>query len=228
MKMYVRILLFLLVSVQARAWAQAPSDPVLAMVAMQEKLGAATDYFGTLKGEKSLGFSFAGNFWVKGERFRIQLSDRELIGDGTYFWEIQHRDKKIKQRHYDPYVAPAIVHALRMVRLDLESEQVAMVAKGNDIYVDIESGSSVAQGSHILSIDPKTHDIIGFVLNNNQDDFLERIEIGQLRSDMTFMLETYSVNPDDWAKKGYTLLNMAQGQNLTVIPEEKALRPLNQ
>jgi len=221
-----RIGLMLCLLAQTQAWAQKSMDPKTNFIAAQEKFAADQDFFGVMKWEKKGGTLHAGNFWVHGDMFRLQLEDREMIGDGTYLWEVFYRDRKIKRRHYDPYEAPAVVQAIRMLRLDLQSEHVSVASKGEDLAIEVESGSSVSQGSHLITIDPQTLNISKFVFHAGQEGFLEHCEIGQFQSELKFAKETFSVNVDDWKSKGYSFLDMAKGENTTVLPEERALRPL--
>lgn len=226
MKMTLRILLVLFFFAQAQAWAQKSTDPMSTFLSAQEKFAHDQEFFGVMKWEKKGGTMHAGNFWIQGDKFKLQLEDRELICDGNYLFEIFYRDRKVKRRHYDPYEAPAVVHAVRMLRLDLESEHVTAAANGEDLAIEVESGSSIAQGNHRIGIDPVTLNITHFVLHENQGAFLEKCEIGQFQSELKFAPETFSVKVEDWKSKGYSYLDMAKGDNPTIMPEEKALRPL--
>lgn len=193
--------------------------------AWQDKYAGAKDFTGTFRWEKRGGTPVAGTFIIKGERFRLVLPDKEITGDGTYIWEVTHRDARVKRRHYDAYEAPAMLFLSRLVRLDITSDYVSLAGNGTDVTIEIETGMSVAQGKHVLSIDPVKMEPVSIVLHENQGDYLERAEIGQFAVNQGFADETFTVDIDSFKKKGYTLLDMAKGENLTVLPEEKALLP---
>lgn len=203
-------------------------EPVQLFSDWQDHYAHSKDFSGTFRVQKREGEASAGTFIVRGERFRLVFQDKEITGDGTYVWEVNHRDHRIKRRHYDPYEAPAVVQLFRLVRLDMTSEVVSIASVGsNVVYLDIETGSSVAQGSHALDIDPKTLEATGIRTHVNQGEWLESCEVGNVQRNQGFADETFTVNLDNYNKKVYTFVDMAKGENLTVLPEEKALLPLD-
>jgi outer membrane lipoprotein-sorting protein len=208
-------------------FAQPLTDGIKLFSDWQDKHANAKDFSGSFRTRKAEGAEIAGTFVVQGEHFRLVYPDKEVLGDGTYLWEINHLDHRIKRRHYDPYEAPAVVQMFRLVRLDMTSEVIGFASVGsNVVYIDIETGSSVAQGNHALDIDPKTLEATGIRTHINQGGWLEYSEIGQLKLDQGFQPETFTCDPANFKKKGYTFVDMAKGENLTVLPEERALLPL--
>ena len=212
---------------QAQSPAKQLTDPVQLFSDWQDHYAKTTDYFGTFRMQKGEGETLAGTYIIQGERFRLVFADKEVTCDGTYLYEVTHRDHRVKRRHYDPYEAPAVVQLFRLVRLDMTSEVVSIAGVGSDVvYVDIETGSSIAQGSHALDIDPKTLEPLRIRTHVNQGSHLESCELGQVTRNQGFAVETFTVHLENYQGKGYTITDMAKGENLTVIPEERALLPL--
>jgi outer membrane lipoprotein-sorting protein len=219
-------LAFLTLNGLAQSPAKPLVDPIKLFSDWQDHYAKAKDYSGTFRMQKGEGERAAGTFIVRGERFRLVFADKEITSDGVYLWEVNHRDHRVKRRHYDPYEAPAVVQLFRLVRLDMTSEVVGIASTGTPVvYLEIETGASVAQGSHALDIDPKTLEATGIRTHVNQGSWLESCEVAQVKMNQGFAEETFTVVLDNYKGKGYTFIDMAKGENLTVLPEERALFP---
>ncbi len=221
MKKWIAVLLLLLPLAICQAQKY---DPVTLMLAFQNKYAGIQRVSGELKWSKQNGESTTGHFVVEGEHYHIRWNDGELLSDGTYEWEIMHRSKRIKKRFYDPLITPAVLMAFRFVRLDLTAEPARIGGTVEKIAIDIDFGSSVAQGSHFFVIDQKTLDPIGITTHVTQEGFFEKAEIGNVKTDDKAETASYTLDFADWKKKGYTLTDMAKGESDAIWPEERALK----
>lgn len=210
--------LFLVLGVRAQT--NDGGSVVAYFMASKEKFGAAKNFSGTLTWTKGEGDARYGRFVVAGEKFSLKMEDSELIGNGTYTWEILHRSKRIKKRHYDPFTAPAVVFAFRFYKLNLLSEYVTLAGKIPDIAIDVEYGSSTVQGTHVLTIDAQTLAITKAVINESQGAFHDMAEIGNLATDQDMNDSSFEVDMEVWEKKGYKLTDMAEGESPVVFPPE--------
>ncbi|HEX2901785.1 MAG TPA: hypothetical protein VHS96_18885, partial [Bacteroidia bacterium] len=144
--------------------------------------------------------------------------------DGIYEWEIIHRSKRIKKHFYDPLLAPAAVNLFRLVRLDLMAEVVRIGGTVDKIAIDIDFGSSVAQGSHLLVIDAKNLAPKTLTLMVDQEGFYEKADFAEIRMGQHANKGQFDLDFSEWKAKGYTLTDMAQGESDAVWPEERALK----
>lgn len=199
-------------------------DPVTLMLAFQDHYAQSGRFSGLVRWQKQNGESFTGRFVVAGEQFQVTWQDGELRSDGMYEWEIMHRSKRIKKHFYDPLLAPAVVNVFRFVRLDLMAEVVRVGGSVDKIAIDIDFGSSVAQGSHILVLDPKTLAPLSLMLLVGQEGYHERAELANVKAGDEAAQGEFSLDFAEWKKKGYTLTDMAKGESDAIWPEERALR----
>jgi hypothetical protein len=199
-------------------------DPVTLMLAFQQKFAGITHFSGHVHWKRQNGEAFTGKFVVDGEKYQILWQDSEIRSDGKYEWEIMHRSKRIKKQFYDPLLAPAVVNVFRFVRLDLEAEVVRIGGTVDKIALDIDFGSSVAQGSHRLVIDLKTLDPKSLMLMVDQEGYYESAEFAEIKSGDNAKAGEFDLNFDDWKAKGYKLTDMAIGESTSVWPEERALK----
>jgi hypothetical protein len=199
-------------------------DPVHLMLAYQEKYAGNERVSGQVRWSKQNGESTTGHFVIEGEKFHITWVDGELISNGVYEWEVMHRSKRIKKRFYDPLIVPAVLMAFRLVRLDLTAEPVQIGGAPEMVAINIEFGSSVAQGSHFINLDPKTYDPTGIVTHVTQEGFYEKAEIGEVKLGDRADVASYEVDFPDWKKRGYSLTDMAKGESDAIWPEERALK----
>ena len=218
-------LLFFLVLFCFGGLVKAQSEaPVAQMMAYQEKFEGIDHYSGTIRWQKQGGINYAGSFVVEGEKYHLTWEDGELFGDGEYEWEVMHRSKRIKKRFYDPLVAPGVVTIFRLIRLDMTAEPVKINQKDDQIAVEIEFGSSVAQGNHLFKLDVNAVLPESITMNIEQNSFYEKTDIANIRwgdeaNDTDFTLDFAA-----WKKKGYSLTDMAKGDSDVIWPEERALR----
>lgn len=214
------LVLFCLVSL---LYAQSDA-PVALMLAYQQKFEGVERFSGTLRWQKQDGEIFGGNFVVEGEKFHITWDGGELYGDGEFEWEVLHRSHRIKKRFYDPLIAPAVVNVFRLLRLDMTAEPVMINQKDDQIVIEVEFGSSVIQGNHFFKIDPNTLLPESLKMNVAQDSYFEKTDVADLRWGDDAAVSEFSLNFEDWKKKGYSLLNMAKGDSDVFWPEERALK----
>jgi len=207
------------ISLQAQKY-----DPVTLMLAFQKKFEGIDNFSGNVHWKRQNGEAFTGKFVVQGEKYQILWQDGEVRCDGMYEWEIIHRSKRIKKHFYDPLLAPAVVNIFRLVRLDLEAEVVQIGGTTDKIALDIEFGSSVAQGSHRLVIDVKTLDPKSLMLMVDQEGYYESAEFAEIKSGDRAKTGEFDLNFDEWKAKGYKLTDMAIGESTSVWPEERALK----
>ena len=220
------LLVFFVLSAAIGFSQAAPSyDPVTLMLAFQKQYAGHARYSGLVKWQRQNGESFAGRFVVQGERYHLTWQDAEIRCDGFYEWEILHRSKRIKKHFYDPLLAPAVVNLFRLVRLNLEAEVVRVGGSVDKIALDIDFGSSVAQGSHYLFIDKKTLSPTKLVLQVDQESFYESAEFAEIKMGEDAAKGEFSLEPSDWKAKGYSITDMAKGESDAVWPEERALLP---
>lgn len=219
------LLLVCLVLSAAIGFSQAtlPNDPVSLMLAFQQKYAGNTRFSGLVKWQRQNGESFAGRFVVFGERFQLTWQDAEIRCDGMYEWEILHRSKRIKKHFYDPLLAPAVVNVFRFVRLNLEAEVVRVGGTLDKVALDIDFGSSVAQGSHYLFLDKKSFAPAKLILQVDQESFYESAEFADIKAGEEAAKGEFSLEPADWKAKGYSITDMAKGESDAVWPEERAL-----
>lgn len=199
-------------------------DPVTLMLAFQAKYKSATRFSGDVRFNKLLGDPVAAHFVVEGEKFHISWRDGELFGDGTHEWEVLHRSKRVKRRFYDPLITPAVVMAFRLVHLDLTAEPVRIGGTVDRVAIDVDFGSSVAQGSHTIVIDTKTLEPRHIAYNIGPEGYFEQAEIVSLKAGDAAETATFSLDFDAWKAKGYSLTDMAKGDSDVIWPEERALR----
>jgi hypothetical protein len=198
-------------------------DPVTLMLAFQKQYAASERFSGLVRWQRQNGETFTGRFVVEGEKFQIKWQDSEVRCDGTYEWEILHRSKRIKRHFYDPLLAPGVVNVWRFVHLDLTAEVVRIGGSLDKIALDIDFGSSVAQGSHLLTIDPKTLMPVKLILQVDQEGYYERAEFAEIKDGEAAVEGEYSVDFTEWKEMGYSLTDMAEGESDAIWPEEKAL-----
>ena len=218
-------LLSLLVLFCLSGFLKAQSDaPVALMLAYQQKFEGVDHFSGTLRWQKQSGDIYAGTFVVEGENYHITWAEGELFGDGEYEWEVLHRSKRIKKRFYDPLVAPAVVSMFRFIRLDMTAEPVLIKHKDDQIVIEIEFGSSVAQGNHLFKIDPDAVLPESITTGIEQDNYFEKSDVTDLKWGEEANHAVYSLDFESWKKKGYHLTDMAKGDTDVYWPEERALR----
>jgi hypothetical protein len=199
-------------------------DPVTLMLAFQDKYAGAERFSGNAKWSKQNGESVTGRFVIEGEKFHLTWSDGEILSDGNIEYEIIHRSKRIKKRFYDPLITPALLMAFRFVRLDLTAEPVHIGGTVDKIAIDVDFGSSVAQGAHLISIDAKTLAPTFIMVHVTQEGYFEKAEIAEVKAGDQAATADYTLDFAEWKKKGYTLTDMAKGESDAVWPEERALR----
>jgi hypothetical protein len=222
MKKLYAFLLFLLpliVFCQAQKY-----DAVTLMLAFQDKYAGAERFSGNAKWSKQNGESITGHFVIEGEKFHLTWADGEILSDGVYEYEIIHRSKRIKKRFYDPLITPALLMAFRFVRLDLTAEPVRIGGTVEKIGIDVDFSSSVAQGSHFISIDPKTLQPTFIMIHVTPEGYFEKAEIGDVKAGDAAAVAPYTLDFAEWKKKGYTLTDMAKGESDAIWPEERALK----
>jgi hypothetical protein len=198
-------------------------DPVNLMLAFQKQFATSSRFSGLVRWQRQNGETFTGRFVVEGEKYQIKWLDNEVRCDGVYEWEILHRSKRIKKHFYDPLLAPGVVNVWRFVHLDLMAEVVRIGGSGDKIALDIDFGSSVAQGSHQLTIDTKTLMPLKLILQMDQEGFYERAEFAEVKAGEGAVEGEYGVDFTEWKAQGYSLTDMAQGESDAVWPEERAL-----
>lgn len=198
--------------------------PVALMLAYQEKFDGVSHFSGTLRWQKQDGDIYAGSFVVDGENYHLTWADGELYGDGEYEWEVMHRSKRIKKRHYDPTIAPAVVTVFRFIRLDMTAEPVKIGNNEDDILIEVEYGSSVVQGNFEFKIDPNA--VIPQMLKTGvvQEVYYEKTNLTDLKWGDKATNSVFTLDMDAWKKKGYSLTDMAKGDSDVIWPEERALR----
>ncbi len=216
--------LFLLMLFPVVACVAQALDPVHLMLAYQDKFAGKDRFSGQVRWSKQNGESTTGHFVIEGEKFHFTWTDGELVSDGVYEWEIMHRSKRIKKRFYDPLIVPAAVMAFRLLRLDLTAEPVQIGGSTEKIAINIEFGSSVAQGNHTLVIDPKTMEVTAITTHITQEGFHEKAEIGELKTGDKADTASFEIDFAEWKKKGYSLTDMAKGESDAIWPEERALK----
>jgi hypothetical protein len=199
-------------------------EAVTHFLSSQEKFGSEQRFSGQVRSQKQNGEAIVGKFCLEGDKYQIVWNDGEIRCDGQFEWEILHRSKRIKKRHYDPTLIPAVAAAFRLYRLDLESEVVQINGGSDRIALDIEFGTSVAQGSHYLKIAARSLEIESIVLHANQDGYFEKAEIADLKAGDLAGKGTFDLDQAEWKKKGYSVLDLAKGASDVVWPVEKALR----
>jgi hypothetical protein len=199
-------------------------DPISLMLAFQEKYAGNARFSGSVRWSKFDGESVVGRFVIEGEKFHLTWKDGELLNDGTYEWEVIHRSKRVKKRFYDPLITPAVLTAFRFVRLDLTAEPVRIGGTVDQIAIDVDFGSSVAQGSHHFVIDPKTLQPLSITTHITQEGYYEKAEIMEVKAGDKAEQATFTFDFADWKAKGYTLTDMAKGESDAIWPEERALR----
>jgi hypothetical protein len=199
-------------------------DPVTLMLAFQQKYAGITHFSGQVRFSKQDGAATTGRFVIDGERFHITWKDGELMSDGVYEWEIMHRSKRIKKRFFDPLITPAVLTAFRFVRLDLTAEPVRIGGTVEQVAIDIDFGSSVAQGSHHLILDSKSLDPIAITTHVTQEGYYEKAELADIKAGEQAERASFSIDFAEWKSKGYTLTDMAKGESDAIWPEERALK----
>lgn len=199
-------------------------DPVTLMLAFQDQYAGQTRFSGQVRWNKQNGESTTGHFVIEGESYRITWTDGEIISNGVNEWEVIHRSKRIKKRFYDPLITPAVLMAFRFVRLDLTAEPVKIGGTVDKIAIDIDFGSSVAQGNHLIVIDPKTLAPTSITTHVTQEGYYEKAEIAEVKMGAQAEEADFNLDFQVWKKKGYTLTDMAKGESDAIWPEERALK----
>lgn len=202
-------------------------DPVTLMLAFQKKYEGVTRYSGNVRFNKQNGTATVAQFVIEGEKFHIKWKDGELLTDGVYEWEIMHRSKRIKKRFFDPLITPAVLAITRFVRLDLTAEPVRIGGTVEQIAIDIDFGSSIAQGSHYFKIDAKTLEPISVTTLVTQEGYYEKAEVSDLQIGDRAATATFTIDFAEWKSKGYTLTDMAKGESDAIWPEERALKAID-
>lgn len=213
------ILLVTVVICQAQKY-----DPISLMLAFQDKYAGHTRFSGNVRWSKLDGETVAGRFVIEGEKFHLTWKEGELVNDGMYEWEVIHRSKRVKKRFYDPLITPAVLTAFRFVRLDLTAEPVRIGGTVEQIAIDVDFGSSVAQGSHHLVIDQKTLQPTTITTHITQEGYYEKAEIVEVKSGDAAEKDAFTFDFAVWKAKGYTLTDMAKGESDAIWPEERALK----